>query len=269
MNHPYKTIHEFWNKIDRLAVTTHCGYIGRFPENSMRGLEAAVALGTDFIEFDLRGTSDNKIVLLHDPTIDRISNGSGPVKSFTLTELQKFNLSYWQYFIDCSGRKLKEPRYPQWQISTFEEVIEKFSGQVFMNIQVYAEDPKDQEIICGMFKEANLYEKAYLTMRDYQEANFIRSIDPDIELCVLNRPAPTNIAALHTMKDYGCRVAQPRWLDMTPEYCDASRELGIFSNVYYANLHRDIAKYDEMGVQGILTDYAENLISYVKEKYGA
>ena len=268
MNHPYKNIYEFWEKIDRLAITTHCGHIGCYPENSIRGLEAAVEGGTDFIEFDLRGTADNKIVLLHDPTLDRISNGSGPVKEFTLSELLKFNYSYWEYFIDCSGRKLKEPRYPIWPISTFEDVIERFSDRVFMNIQVYAEDKKDQQIICGMFREANLYGKAYLTMRDYEEADFIRSIDPEIELCVLNRPAPTNMAALHTMRDYGCRVAQPRWLDITPEYCETSRELGIFSNVYYANLRRDIARYDEMGIQGILSDYTENLVSYVKEKYG-
>ena len=96
--HPYTSIHEFWAKIDRLCTTTHCGYIGRYPENSIMGLQAAVDLGTDFIEFDLRATADNEIVLLHDPTLDRNSNGSGPVNQFTLKELQQFNFSYFEYF---------------------------------------------------------------------------------------------------------------------------------------------------------------------------
>ena len=268
MKHPYKTIHEFWNKIDRLAMTTHCGHIGCYPENSLQGITAAVEGGTDFIEFDLRATKDNKIVLYHDSTLDRISNGTGLVKSYTLSELKKFNYSYFEFFVDCSGRKLKEPRYPVWPIATFEEVLEKFAGKVFMNIQVYAENKQEQEIICSMFKEAKLHETAYLTMRDYEEADFIRSIDKDIELCVLNRPAPTRLADLHTMKDYGCKVAQPRWTDITYEYCQTSRDLGIFSNVYYANLRRDIEKYDQMGIQGILCDYTENIVSYVNDTYG-
>lgn len=262
--HPYTSIHEFWAGIDRLCTTTHCGYIGRYPENSIFGLQAAVELGSDFIEFDLRATADNEIVLLHDATLDRNSNGSGPVNQFTLKELQQFNFSYFEYFIDCSGRKLNSPRMESCPITTFQTVLEKLRGEAFMNIQVYATEAAGLQKICGMFKDFNMYDQAYLSVLNYDEAQRIRNIDPEIELCVLNRPAPTTMAALHTMKDFGCKVAQPRWTDITPEYCQVSRELGIFSNVYYANLPRDIRRYAEMGIQGILSDYTENLIDFIE-----
>ena len=262
--HPYTSIHEFWAGIDRICTTTHCGYIGRYPENSIFGLQAAVELGSDFIEFDLRATADNEIVLLHDATLDRNSNGSGPVNQFTLKELQQFNFSYFEYFIDCSGRKLNSPRMESCPITTFQTVLEKLRGEAFMNIQVYATEAAGLQKICGMFKDFNMYDQAYLSVLNYDEAQRIRNIDPEIELCVLNRPAPTTIAALHTMKDFGCKVAQPLWTDITPEYCQVSRELGIFSNVYYANLPRDIRRYAEMGIQGILSDYTENLIDFIE-----
>jgi hypothetical protein len=71
------------------------------------------------------------------------------------------------------------------------------------------------------------------------------------------------LARLHPMKEFGCKVARLRRTDLTPEYCQASRGLGIFSNVYYANLPRDIKRFAEMGIQGILSDYTENLIEYI------
>lgn len=258
--HGFATIHDFWRGIDRLAVTTHCGYIGRYPENSLTGLRAAVELGTDWIEFDVRATADHELVLLHDPDVDRISNGSGPVNQYTYADLAKLNFSYFEYFIDCSGRKLARPRYETFPVTRFADVLQELRGQVFMNIQVYADDPADQRLICELFREYDMYEQAYLTMLDYERADHIRSIDPDIELCVLDRP--TTMAVLRTMHDYGCHVAQPRWTDVTPEYCEASREAGIFSNMYYANLPREIARYAAMGIQGILTDYPENLIAF-------
>ena len=258
--HNFATIHEFWRGIDRLAVTTHCGYIGRYPENSLTGLKAAVELGTDWVEFDVRATADHELILMHDPDVDRISNGSGPVNQYTYAELAKLNLSYYEYFIDCSGRKLTRPRYEKFPVTRFADVLESLRGKVFMNIQVYAADPADQKRICGLFREYNMYDQAYLTMSDYEQARRIRAIDPEIELCVLDRP--TKMAVLHNLRDFGCHVAQPRWLEITPEYCEVSRELGIFSNVYYANLPRDIRRYAEMGIQGILSDYPENVIAF-------
>ena len=258
--HDFATIHEFWRGIDRVAVTTHCGYIGRYPENSLTGLQAAVELGTDWIEFDVQATADHELILLHDSTVDRISNGSGPVNQYTFADLAKLNMSYFEYFIDCSGRKLAAPRYETFPITRFADVLQTLRGKVFMNIQVYADDPGDQRRICELFREYDMYEQAYLTMLDYERADHIRSIDPEIELCVLDRP--TTMAVLHTMRDYGCHVAQPRWTDVTPEYCEESRKVGIFSNMYYANLPREIARYAAMGIQGILTDYPENLIAF-------
>ena len=261
--HVFSNIHDFWRGIDRMSVTTHCGYIGRYPENSLMGLKAAVELGTDWVEFDVRATSDLELVLLHDPTLERVSDGTGKICRHAYADLARLNFSHYEYFPDCSGEHLDLPRYEQFPITRLEDVLETLRGEVFMNIQVYADGPAAQRRLCEVFRSYDLYSQAYLTLSDYEQASFVRTVDPEIELCVLDRP--TNMAALHRLKRFGCHVAQPRRDTVTPEYCEMSRELGIFSNLYYANYTREIRMYAAMGLQGILTDYPENALACLEE----
>ena len=70
---------------------------------------------------------------------------------------------------------------------------------------------------------------------------------------------------LHDFYDFGSFIAQPRWFDITPQYCEESRKLGIRSNVYYANLAEDAQRFVDCGIDGILTDYPENIFPVVNK----
>jgi glycerophosphoryl diester phosphodiesterase len=75
-------------------VIAHRGNSAFFPENTLESFEQAVALGADALEFDVRVSSDGKAVVMHDPTLDRTTNGSGPVGVLTFDELQRFDAGY-------------------------------------------------------------------------------------------------------------------------------------------------------------------------------
>src|SRR5688572_12200918 len=92
---------------DRLPLlSAHRGGAGpEFPENCMATFEATLRHGWSVLEIDLRTTKDGIIVLMHDPTLDRTTNGTGPVKERTLDELRKLRLK------DRQG-KLTEHRIP-------------------------------------------------------------------------------------------------------------------------------------------------------------
>lgn len=264
----FHTLEDCFKRTDQIIMTAHAGYIGRYPEDSLMGLEAAAALGCDMIEFDLRTTSDNVVVLHHDKTIDRTSDGSGLIAELSYEEIKKYNFSYYEYFPDCSGRKRKTPRYEEFPITRFDAMLEKLAKKVMMNIQIYRQQRRGLQAIAGLFRDFDLYQTAYCTMDTFEEASMLRSIDPDIELCVLARPletSKTTIAMLHDFHDFGCRFAQPRWFDITPEYCEASRKLGICSNVYYANYQRDAERFIKCGINGILTDYPDLLLPVVRK----
>ena len=72
-----KTLTELYNDHSHFMITAHRGASFEFPENTLLSMEKAVEAGADMIEFDLRGTSDDIPVLLHDETINRTSNGKG------------------------------------------------------------------------------------------------------------------------------------------------------------------------------------------------
>ncbi|MGH7654932.1 MAG: glycerophosphodiester phosphodiesterase [Gemmatimonadaceae bacterium] len=72
-------------------VIAHRGNSAFFPENTLESFEQAVALGVDALECDVRVSSDGKAVVMHDPTLDRTTNGTGPVGALTLDELQRLD----------------------------------------------------------------------------------------------------------------------------------------------------------------------------------
>ena len=70
----------------------HRGVSKLMPENTLPSLAASLALGADEIEFDVRLTKDQKLIVSHDGTLERISDGQGELKNYTLAELKKLNV---------------------------------------------------------------------------------------------------------------------------------------------------------------------------------
>lgn len=76
-----------------MEIWGHRGAYDYAPENTLFSFEKAIALGADGIEFDVQLSRDGEVVVVHDEKIDRVSNGTGFVKDYTLNELKKFNFN--------------------------------------------------------------------------------------------------------------------------------------------------------------------------------
>lgn len=75
-----------------VKIIGHRGARDLWPENSLEGFRNLLELGVEGVEFDVHQTRDNEIVVIHDPTLDRTTHGSGPVGEKTLAELQAITL---------------------------------------------------------------------------------------------------------------------------------------------------------------------------------
>ena len=75
------------------AIWAHRGASAYAPENTLEAIELALRMGADGIELDVHRTRDGKLVVIHDETVDRTSNGSGYVKDMTCAELKKLDFS--------------------------------------------------------------------------------------------------------------------------------------------------------------------------------
>ncbi|MBQ8893861.1 MAG: hypothetical protein IJ043_05570 [Clostridia bacterium] len=79
----------YWKQSEKnIYVAAHRGWSAKYPENTMEAFRAAIDLGVDQIETDVRITKDGELVLIHDSKVDRTTNGTGKVCEMTLAELQ-------------------------------------------------------------------------------------------------------------------------------------------------------------------------------------
>ena len=82
----------YWTQSEtNIFVAAHRGFSGEYPENTMLAFKEAIKLGVDQIETDVRITKDNELVLIHDSTLERTTNGSGKVCDYTLSELKQLD----------------------------------------------------------------------------------------------------------------------------------------------------------------------------------
>lgn len=105
-----------------ILVAAHRGDWRNEPENSLRGYQLAINMGVDIIEVDLNKTSDGVIVIMHDGTIDRTTNGKGKPSDYTLAELKKFHLRNGLGIVTNNT------------IPTLEEVMLLAKGKVLVNL---------------------------------------------------------------------------------------------------------------------------------------
>jgi glycerophosphoryl diester phosphodiesterase len=83
------------SKTGKLAVTGHRGAAGYAPENTMPAFEKALAVGADIVEFDVHFSRDGRIVVIHDETLERTTDGTGPVSQYSWGELKRLDAGTW------------------------------------------------------------------------------------------------------------------------------------------------------------------------------
>ncbi|MBQ9079587.1 MAG: hypothetical protein IJY27_00775 [Clostridia bacterium] len=110
---------------DRVYVAAHRGWCAKYPENTMQAFRAAVELGVDQVETDVRVSADGELVLIHDATLDRTTNGTGRVIDKTFEELRALDAGAW-----------KGEQFRGYQIPTFKEFMEYFATLPDMTLDI-------------------------------------------------------------------------------------------------------------------------------------
>ncbi len=111
-------------KSHELSITAHRGASGLAPENSMEAFRLAVECGSDFVECDIHLTKDGEVVVCHDLSIDRTTNGKGEIKDMTLAQIRQYNL------LGMDG-EISEAKIP-----TLSELLELINGQTNLLIEI-------------------------------------------------------------------------------------------------------------------------------------
>jgi glycerophosphoryl diester phosphodiesterase len=132
-------------QLSQPVIFAHRGASAWAPENTLAAFRLAVEHGAPAIELDVKLTADRQVVVLHDQTVDRTTNGHGDLRKFTLADLRK---------LDASGSFAAQ--YPGERIPTLAEVFEAVGQQVYINVELtnYASTGDNMvDLVAGVVRE--------------------------------------------------------------------------------------------------------------------
>lgn len=237
----------------KVRVIAHRGFSGRYPENTVTAFQKAAGIGADEIEFDVKLTADGEIVILHDETVDRTTNGTGKVSGMKLADIKKLDAGI------KSGEQFKGSVIP-----TLKETLEGIPENVELNIHAHASSPELITETLQTLMEHGRIKNSYLAINS-ELIPAAREICPGIRTCNMTRQGDKAGYIEETQK-WGCERLQfytPAY-ELTEDLVKKAHACGIFVNVFFADTEEAMEKYIGFGVDAILTNYPDILISLMK-----
>ena len=161
-------------KLPVRGLCAHRGAMQTHPENTLTAFKEAVRAGAHMIEFDVQLTRDNELVIMHDPTVDRTTNGSGKVSDLTLAELKLLDAGLWK------SLEFKDERIP-----TLQETLNVLPYNVWLNVHLKGEGDI-VKMVTEMLKEEKRLHQAFLAC-SAKAAALARETVPGIMICNMDR----------------------------------------------------------------------------------
>lgn len=237
-------------------IFAHRGSMKVCPENTMAAFKQAVVDGVDGIEFDVHYTKDNELVVLHDPTVDRTTDGTGHVRKMTLQELKKLDAG--SYF----SEQFKGEKIP-----TLGEVLDWAEGtDILLNIELkhVALDYVDfEEKILEEISKRNLKSRVIISSFNHDALKKISTLMPEIETAILYMARlfePWNYA-----KTLGARGLHPFIEGLDLSLVINAEQRGIPVRPFTVNNEKLIAGLIQAGCSGIITDKPERAVQIKNE----
>ncbi|MCZ2481447.1 glycerophosphodiester phosphodiesterase family protein [Aquirufa nivalisilvae] len=238
----------------KLRISAHRGNSGLAPENTLATFQKTLDMGVDFIEIDVRTSKDNQLVILHDGTLNRTTNGTGPIANLTLAEIKQLK-----------ANKGWEGQFPDERIPTLEEtlqLVEKWNKQKNTKTYIYVDckqvAPKP---LLKLMKQYHLdKESVYYGDDDFLEK--LKMEDPLSKRMPSLNKADEMDAKIKRLAPYAFDV---NWLKMNAQLVKDIHEknIRVYSDVL-GPLDQAVnyKKAKELGVDLIQTDHVKSVYRY-------
>lgn len=160
------------NNMNHTEITAHRGGAAHGIENSLSAIERSLSIGCNSIEIDVHATKDGEVVVCHDPSVDRTTNGKGKIKDMTLAEVKQLNL------IDKEGNVSNE------KIPTLEEVLMLINGraELLLEIKPGNGDADIEKKVIDILKKNNAVNTTVIQSFNDRVLENVHAIDPNIPI---------------------------------------------------------------------------------------
>jgi glycerophosphoryl diester phosphodiesterase len=228
-------------------IFAHRGASAHAPENTLAAFELALAQNADAIELDAKLSADGRVVVIHDSTVDRTTDGHGRVNDLSFTELRSLD----------AGSFFSE-KYRGEKIPSLDEVFEAVGRRTFINVELtnyYS--PRDQlvETVCMLVKKFELQKRVIFSSFFASNLSKARAYLPKVPRGLLAFNGWLGAWARSFGFDFGnYQALHPHLKDVTPQQVQRVHRLKRRIHVWTVNASEDMRRLFQWGVDGIFTD---------------
>nr|WP_268820391.1 glycerophosphodiester phosphodiesterase family protein [Paraglaciecola sp. G1-23] len=216
-------------------VFLHRGDTSAFPENSIAAMRAASVAGAQAIEIDVMLSQDNVPMVIHDPSLERTTNGRGKVKNFTALELQAFNL------VNTSRGQPTEWRIPKLETVMQEAINLGLILEIELKTEIHNHYLVAQKI-AALFERFNFYQQGFISSFDPRLLYYVRSLNPKINTSLALKAHPPYSSFTQyvlqqpfTAKYLGVSMIEPDHLLANERFINFWLEQKLLLNIWVVN----------------------------------
>jgi glycerophosphoryl diester phosphodiesterase len=246
-------------------VIAHQGGNGLRPGNTLLAFDYALALGVDVLEMDVHLSRDGQVVVMHDATVDRTTNGNGALADLDLADIRELDAAYhWPFDSDD-----KQFRGQAVQIPTLPEVVQRYPGHRLL-LELKTPQPELANAVCEILRS---HQQAPLTMvaSFHQQAlEAFRKACPTVATSASSDEVQSfmffrnvGLSRLFIAPAIALQVAKVRdGVDLlNDDFVKDADELSLFVDFWTLNDVADMRMAEKIGAQGIITDRPDLLLS--------
>ncbi|MCK0144835.1 glycerophosphodiester phosphodiesterase family protein [Arenibacter sp. F26102] len=253
-------LYDYHNNPEQVLVAAHRATNPNYPENSLAAIAESIRIGVDIVEIDIRKSKDGELVIMHDKTIDRTTNGTGKVEDFTLAELKEFKLKL--------GNDITNEQMP-----TFEEVLQLTKGKMLLDVDFKLEGEAAVKQTFELIEKYGMEDQILFFLYDYPETTQYQKLNKDIKIMprayskkdIRAIRKLEDISIIHIDESYYKKGTMRRtikagyrvWINALGKYDEMERQMK--DSGFDALLTR---KY----VNVIQTDLPEELLNYLRKR---
>jgi glycerophosphoryl diester phosphodiesterase len=232
-------------------VIAHRGASSYAPENTLAAFDLALDLGCRHLELDVDLTRDGHIIVMHDDTVDRTTNGTGPVGSHTLAELRALDAGAW------FGAQFAGERIP-----TYAEVLERYQGRVHLHTELKGRAAHLASGTADLMRQYGMVE--HVTVTSFQQPRLaeIRAYAPELPTGWL--VSEVSDATIAQARGLGLTQICPRANTVTPALVRRLHVEGFVVRAWGVADEALMRQVVEAGADGMTVNFPDKLLVYLK-----
>jgi glycerophosphoryl diester phosphodiesterase len=253
----------------RPLVIAHRGGAGLWPENTLHAFERAFELGADVLELDVRSSADGELVVFHDTTLARTTDGAGRVAEKTVAELKRLDAGHrWT----ADGGKSFPFRGRGLTVPTLREVFERLPDARF-NVEPKDESRESIARLCRLVRERGMTERVVVGSFRQSLIEEFRRACPEVATAA----GPVEAGKFLALYESGLAKSFSPAMQalqipehaggvrvLTKELVAAARERNLQVHAWTINDEAAMRRLIDAGVDGIMTDYPDRLLALVR-----